>query len=135
MYTVSQYCLDTWKGSLIKGVPALVYQEGRHLIFIFNMDILFLKLLIYLFLAALGLHSCMWVFSSCSKRGLLFVVVCGLQACGLQQLQHAGSVVVAHGLQSAGSVVVAHGLICSAACGIFPDQGQNPCPVHWQADS
>ena len=21
------------------------------------------------------------------------------------------------------------------ACGIFPDQGLNPCPLHWQADS
>ena len=38
-------------------------------------------------------------------------------------------------LRSAGSVVVAHGLSCSAACGIFPDQGSNPCPLHWQADS
>ena len=34
-----------------------------------------------------------------------------------------------------GSVVVAHGLSCSATCGIFPDQGWNPCPLHWQADS
>ena len=57
------------------------------------------------------------------------------QARGLQQLQFAGSVVVAHGLQSTGSVVVAYGLSCSAACGIFPDQGSNPCPLHWQADS
>ena len=24
---------------------------------------------------------------------------------------------------------------CSAACGIFPDQGSNPRPLHWQADS
>ena len=38
-------------------------------------------------------------------------------------------------LQSTGSVVVAHGCGCSAACGIFPDQGLNPCPLHWQADS
>ncbi|XP_061036078.1 Bardet-Biedl syndrome 4 protein isoform X2 [Eubalaena glacialis] len=35
----------------------------------------------------------------------------------------------------AGSVVVAHGLSCSMACGIFPDQGLNPCPLHRQADS
>ena len=34
-----------------------------------------------------------------------------------------------------GSVVVAHGPSCSAACGIFPDQGLNLCPLHWQADS
>ena len=24
-----------------------------------------------------------------------------------------------------------HGLSCSAACGIFPDQGSNPSPLHW----
>ena len=35
----------------------------------------------------------------------------------------------------AGSVVVAHGPSCSVACGILPDQGSNPCPLHWQADS
>ena len=35
----------------------------------------------------------------------------------------------------AGSAVVAHGPSRSAACGILPDQGSNPCPLHWQADS
>ena len=35
----------------------------------------------------------------------------------------------------AGSVVVANGPSCSTARGIFPDQGSNPCPLHWQADS
>ena len=35
----------------------------------------------------------------------------------------------------AGSVVVAHGSSCSVACGIFPDQGSNPCTLYWQADS
>ena len=39
------------------------------------------------------------------------------------------------GSRRAGSVVVAHGPSCSAACGIFPDQGSNPCSLHWQADS
>ena len=39
------------------------------------------------------------------------------------------------GSRRAGSVAVAHGLSCSAACGTFPDQGSNPCPLHWQADS
>ena len=33
------------------------------------------------------------------------------------------------------SVVVVHGPSCSAACGILPDQGLNPCPPHWQAGS
>ena len=45
------------------------------------------------------------------------------------------SLVVEHGLQGAlASVVVAHRLSCPAACGIFPDQGSNLCPLHWQAD-
>ena len=39
------------------------------------------------------------------------------------------------GSRRAGSVTVAHGSSRSAACGIFPDQGSNPCPPHWQADS
>ena len=39
------------------------------------------------------------------------------------------------GSSRAGSVVVAHGPSCSAACGIFPNQGSNPCPLRWQADS
>ena len=34
------------------------------------------------------------------------------------------------GSRRASSVVVAHGPSCSAACGIFPDQGSNPCPLH-----
>ena len=39
------------------------------------------------------------------------------------------------GSRRAGSVIVAHGPSCSAAGGILPDQGSNPCPLHWQADS
>ena len=39
------------------------------------------------------------------------------------------------GSRCAGSVVVAHGPSRSAACGIFPDRGTNPCPLRWQADS
>ena len=67
-----------------------------------------------------------WVFVA--VRGLLIAVSSlvaehGLQVRGLQQLWPLGSVVVAHGLS------------CSAACGIFPNQGSNPCPLHWQVDS
>ena len=59
----------------------------------------------------------------------------GFSCCGARALGTWASVVVAHGLQSAGSVVVAPRLRCSVACGIFPDQGSNPCPLHWLADS
>ena len=37
--------------------------------------------------------------------------------------------------QGTGSVIVAHGLSCCMSCGIFLDQGLNPCPLHWQVDS
>ena len=76
-----------------------------------------------------------WVFVS--VRGLSLVVASGghssSRCTGLSVLrplllQSAGS-------RRAGSVVVAHGPSCSAACGIFPDQGSNPCPLHWQAES
>ena len=75
----------------------------------------------------LGLRFCVRAFSSCGKRGPLFITVRGPLSWPLL-LQSTGS-------RRAGSVVVAHGPSCSAACGIFPDQGSNPCPLHWQADS
>ena len=53
----------------------------------------------------------------------------------LHELQHMDSIVVASGLQSAGSVVVVHRVSCSVACGIFPDQESNHCPVLCKADS
>ena len=89
---------------------------------------MFLGVFFVLFLAALGLRCCAQAFSSCGERGLPFIVVHRL-------LIVVASLVAQHGLYSAGSVVVVHGLSCSAACGIFPDQGSNPCPLHWQADS
>ena len=39
------------------------------------------------------------------------------------------------GSRRAGSAVAAHGPSRSVACGIFPDQGSNPRPLHQQADS
>ena len=65
-------------------------------LFIFSTLILtqgffFFNSFIHLFLAALGLRSCTWTFSSCGERGLLFIVVCGL-------LIAVASLVVEHGL-------------------------------------
>ena len=40
-----------------------------------------------------------------------------------------------HQLQHMGSGVAAHRLSPPSACGVFPDQGPNPCPLDWQADS
>ena len=38
-------------------------------------------------------------------------------------------------LIAAVSLVAEHGLSCPTACGIFPNQGSNPCLLHWQVDS
>ena len=107
-----------------------------------------IKLFIHLFLAAFGLCCCLWASSSCGEWGLLFIAVRGLLitvdslCCGAPALGARAAVGVARGLSSCGlwalepgSVVVVHGLSCSAACGIFPDQGLNLCPLPWQADS
>ena len=85
-------------------------------------------LFIYFILAVLGLRFCARAFSSCSERGPLFIAV-------RRPLTIAASLVASTGSRRAGSAIVAHGSSCSAACGIFPDQGLNPCPLHWQADS
>ena len=95
---------------------------------------------LFIFVCIGSLLLCV-AFSSCGERGLLFR--CGVQAshcsgfscCGAWGLGVQASVVVALRLQSTDSVVVAHRLSCSTACGIFPDQGSNPCPLHWQAGS
>ena len=84
-------------------------------------------LLIYLWLC--------WVFVS--VWGLFLVAASGghssSQCAGLSLLQPL--LLQSTGSRRAGSVILAHGPSCSAACGIFPDQGTNPCPLHWQADS
>ena len=68
-------------------------------------------------------------------RGLSLVVACGVPL--FIAVRGPLTIVASRcgGSRRAGSVVVAHGPSCSAACGIFPDQGSNPRPLHWQADS
>ena len=79
-------------------------------------------------MAVLGLRFCARAFSSCGKWGPLFIAVRG-------PLTVAASLVAEHRLQMRRLSNCGHGPSCSAARGIFPDQGSNPCPLHWQADS
>ena len=93
----------------------------------FKIIYLFIYLFIYLWLC--------WIFVS--VRGLSLVAASG----GHSSSRCAGLslsrplLLRSTGSRRAGSGVVAHGPSCSAACGIFPDQGSNPCSLHWQADS
>ena len=95
--------------------------------FIFKEFHFFIYLFIYFWLC--------WVFVS--VRGLSLVAASGghssSRCAGLSPSRPL--LLRSTGSRRAGSVVVAHGLSCSAACGIFPDQGSNPCPLHWQAGS
>ena len=104
-------------------------QINYFLFFFFKESVffLFIYLFIYLWLC--------WVFVS--VRGLSLIVASG----GHSSSRCAGLslsrplLLRSTDSRRAGSVVVAHGPSCSVACGIFPDQGSNPCPLHWQADS
>ena len=89
----------------------------------------FIYLLVYLFLAVLGLYSCSWALSSHSRWGLHFIVVLWLL------IAVASLHCKARTLGRQASVAVAQRLSCSATCGIFLHQGLNLCPLHWQADS
>ena len=92
------------------------YQSSEMLVLVsvFNLTlyntIFFLTYLFYLFLAALGLHCCARAFSSCSERGLLFIVARGLliavASCFAEHTRSVlgvwASVVTARGLSSCG---------------------------------
>ena len=88
-----------------------------------------------LLLASVG-FGCDQAFSRCDEQGLLVICCVGFSrsdcsCCGVQAL-----VVRVHRPEiSRTSVIVALGLRRSEPCGIFPDQGLNPCLLCWQADS
>ena len=94
----------------------------------------FLKEFLYFYYLFIYFWLC-WV--SVSVRGLSLVAASGgrssSRCVGLSLLRPL--LLRSTGSRRAGSVAVAHGPSCSAACGIFLDQGSNPCPLHWQADS
>ena len=77
-------------------------------------------------MVALGLRCCPWAFSGCSKQGLFSDCGARVSHCG----GFASLLLVAelHGFSSCG----AH---CPVACGILPERGSNPCPLHWQTDA
>ena len=100
-----------------------------------------LKIYFYLFLGVLGLCCCsnfsigLWPAGAtlslrCTSFSLQWLLF--LWSTGSRERR---SVVAAPGLWSTGSVVVLLGLSRSIACGIFLDQGLNPCLLYCQVDS
>ena len=84
---------------------------------------------IYLVLTVLGLCCCAWVFSSCGEQGLLYSSGSRASHCRVFDCRRAQA------LGTWASVAEALGLRCLKACGIFQEQGLNPCPLNWQADT
>ena len=124
---------------LLMGFQLVLYQGRTNMtpyqicsFYFFLLFIYLFLIFIYLFLVIYGLC---WVFIS--VRGLSLVAASG----GHSSSRCAGLslsrplLLRSTGSRRAGLVIVAHGPSCSAACGIFPDQGSNPCALHWQADS
>ena len=106
-------CCITWALSMIPFV--FCFFKWARLFFFF-------LIFISVFLTAMDLHCCAWAFSSCGKWELSSS--CSVQAshCGDFSSRRAWALKV-------------HRLSCPMACGILPDQGWNPCPLHWQVDS
>ena len=74
-----------------------------------------------------GGYSSLWC-SGLSLQSLLL-----LQSTGSKSVGFSSCHVQLQGLRA--PVVLACGLSCCGACGVFLDQGSNPCPLHRQVDS
>ena len=106
----------------------------RCIFFIFSLLWIWVKFFFFLIVVVvLGLRCCTPASSSWGAWGLLFIVVQGyLAVVAAPAVEHTLSAHRLQWLQPLGSVVVAQGLSCSVACQIFPAQGLNMCPLHWQ---
>ena len=82
---------------------------------------------IYLSFGGPGFSLLHGLFSHCREQGLL--TSWGARASHLGGFSCCGAWALEPRLSSE-----AHGLSCSEVRGIFPDQGLNPYPLHWQAD-
>ena len=96
---------------------------------------------LFLFFGCAGSSLLHGLFCSCGDWGLLShcsvrasccsgVLCCRALGSGLASFSNCGSWALKHGLHSHGTEAS-----CSAACGILPVQGWNPCLLHWPADS
>ena len=122
LYTGLEHSCTT----LICYLSSVYSSPSLHLSYLFKFPESTKQYFFFFFLAALGLGCCKWAFSGCSEWASLAVV---------SLVAELSSRVLPSVVTAQDSVVVVYQLSCPAACGIFLDQGSNPCPLHWQADS
>ena len=143
-YIPSTYLSYNWKFVPFDCLHPIFPLSTPHFLVTTNLisiSIYFLKIILLFMQIVLGLHHC---------TGFSLVVVSGglLSTCGARASRPTASLVAEQGLQGmgasvvavpgvygTGSIVVVYELSCSEACGIFLDQGANPCLLHWPADS
>ena len=108
---------------------------------VLNKVLILLKCLFIFIFGCAGSSLLRWLFFSC-EWGLLGCHMqdshhSGFSCCRTQALEHTAfsscsiwAPQLQHLSSRAVSIVVAHRLSCSTACGIFPDQESNSCPLH-----
>ena len=86
------------------------------------------------FSEVLGIHFGLTNYKAVDLEHRLLIVVASLV---VEHMLYGikASGVDAHRLQSTGSIVEGHRLNCPGPCGVFSDQGWNPCPLHCKVDS
>ena len=123
-----QYNTSMKNGILLDRVIKVISQSIYFILFYFFIFNLFIFIYLFIFLAVLGLRFVRGLSLVAASGGHSSSRCAGLSLSRPLQLRGTGS-------RRAGSAAVAHGPSRSAACGIFPDQGSNPCPLNQQADS
>ena len=127
----NQHCENEYTTQSNLQIQCNPYQITNGIFFLKFYLILFIYLFIYLFLAVLGLRF---------VRGPSPVTASGGHSssqCGDRSSSRCAGPSPSRplplrgtGSRRAGSAAVAHGPSRSAARGILPDQGSNPCPLH-----
>ena len=126
------YSREEWISRWWKGKPNIFVSLQKKIgwlvkFFCHTIDIFFLNF-IYLLIGCIG-------FSSLCAGPLQLHWAGATLCCGALAPHCSGLSCGAQAPDAQASAAVAHGLSRSAACGILPDQGSNPRPLHWQADS
>ena len=111
--------------------PVLVIYHNLFPMLAVQLALIFFYCFIYLFLINFGCTGSSLLCSSFQLQQAGAALHCGAQPSHCNSFSCCGA--QALGIRT--SVIGACRLSCSVACGIFLDQGSNPCPLHWQVAS
>ena len=113
-------CWERWVG--LRSSMKRKRDWSEQMVFFLKLIYLFLAVLVLCCLCGLSLVALVGLFSS---WGVWAFYCRGFPCCRAQAVGRMGFSIID----------VVHKSSCPVACGIFPDQRWNPCPLHWQVDS